>query len=471
MEGNKNLLKKSFARLDAYVLLFCILLVCALATYVVPTGEYDRVKNGSVTVVVPGSYHAVESNPTGFIDFFTAIHTGMVKGAPIIFLVLFTGGALAVLDKTGALNAAILTLVRKLGNKEWLLIILITAVFSVLGTLGVIVNSVIAFVPLGIMIARAMKLDAIFGVALIYIGVYAGFNTSIAFPGTLGLSQQIAELPLFSGIGYRTIIYLSFVLVTILYIIRYARKLRKDPARGILGDVPFPSDSGSAAGDLDSQVLFSLRHKLTLAFTGIVLIAFIACTILFKWEVNEMAGIFIFIAIGVGLINKMSGNDIAKTFLKGCQSLVYGALIVGMARSITVILEDGKFLDTIVYGLATILEPLSPMAGAVGMFLGSAGLHFLISSGSGEAVMLMPLLAPLSDLMNITRQVAVEALMLGEGVVNCINPTSGVLMSILAISGISYGKWLRFMLPLTAIWTVLSIVFIMIGVMINWGPY
>ncbi|KQL46488.1 hypothetical protein AN963_16280 [Brevibacillus choshinensis] len=471
MEGNKNLLKKSFARLDAYVLLFCILLVCAIATYFVPTGEFDRVKNGSVTVVVPGSYHAVESNPTGFIDFFTAIQTGMVKGAPIIFLVLFTGGALAVLDKTGALNAAILTLVRKLGNKEWLLIILITAVFSVLGTLGVIVNSVIAFVPLGIMIARAMKLDAIFGVALIYIGVYAGFNTSIAFPGTLGLSQQIAELPLFSGIGYRTIIYLSFVLVTILYIIRYARKLRKDPAQGILGDVPFPSDSGSAAGDLDSQVLFTLRHKLTLAFTGIVLIAFIACTILFKWDVNEMAGIFIFIAIGVGLINKMSGNDIAKTFLKGCQSLVYGALIVGMARSITVILEDGKFLDTIVYGLATILEPLSPMAGAVGMFLGSAGLHFLISSGSGEAVMLMPLLAPLSDLMNITRQVAVEALMLGEGVVNCINPTSGVLMSILAISGISYGKWLRFMLPLTAIWTVLSIVFIMIGVMINWGPY
>lgn len=223
------------------------------------------------------------------------------------------------------------------------------------------------------------------------------------------------------------------------------------------GITPFLSDSGSAAGDLDSNILFTLRHKLTLAFTGTVLIAFIACTILFKWDVNEMAGIFIFIAIGVGLINKMS--------------LVYGALIVGMARSITVILEDGKFLDTIVYGLATLLESLSPMAGAVGMFLGSAALHFLISSGSGEAVMLMPLLAPLSDLMNITRQVAVEALMLGEGVVNCINPTSGVLMSILAISGISYGKWLRFMLPLTAIWTVLSIVFVMIGVAINWGPY
>ncbi|MCC8434319.1 YfcC family protein [Brevibacillus sp. M2.1A] len=470
MTESKQLKKKSLLRLDAYVLLFCILLVCALATYVVPTGEFERVKNGNVTTVVPGSYHAVEPNPTGFIEFFTAIQTGMVKGAPIIFLVLFTGGALAVLDKTGALNAAILTMVRKLGHREWLLVILITSVFSVLGTLGVIVNSVIAFVPLGIMIARAMKMDAIFGVALIYLGVYAGFNTTIAFPGTLGLSQEIAELPLFSGIGYRTIIYVTFVIVTILYIGRYARKVRQN--NSILEGELFPSDSGSTTMEVDTKnVDFTTRHKLILAFTGIVLIGFIVCTILFKWDVNEMSGIFIFIAIGVGLLNKMSGNDIAKTFLKGCQGLIYGALIVGMARAVTVILEDGKFLDTIVYGLATVLEPLSPMAGAIGMFLGSAGLHFLISSGSGEAVMLMPLLAPLADLMGITRQVAVEALMLGEGVVNCINPTSGVLMSILAMSGISYGKWLKFMLPLTAVWTVLSIVFIVIGVLINWGPY
>lgn len=470
MTESKQLKKKSLLRLDAYVLLFCILLLCALATYVVPTGEFERVKNGNVTTVVPGSYHAVEPNPTGFIEFFTAIQTGMVKGAPIIFLVLFTGGALAVLDKTGALNAAILTMVRKLGHREWLLVILITSVFSVLGTLGVIVNSVIAFVPLGIMIARAMKMDAIFGVALIYLGVYAGFNTTIAFPGTLGLSQEIAELPLFSGIGYRTIIYVTFVIVTILYIGRYARKVRQN--NSILEGELFPSDSGSTTMEVDTKnVDFTTRHKLILAFTGIVLIGFIVCTILFKWDVNEMSGIFIFIAIGVGLLNKMSGNDIAKTFLKGCQGLIYGALIVGMARAVTVILEDGKFLDTIVYGLATVLEPLSPMAGAIGMFLGSAGLHFLISSGSGEAVMLMPLLAPLADLMGITRQVAVEALMLGEGVVNCINPTSGVLMSILAMSGISYGKWLKFMLPLTAVWTVLSIVFIAIGVLINWGPY
>ncbi|WP_232697147.1 YfcC family protein [Brevibacillus daliensis] len=463
--------KRRLRQIDAYVLLFCILLICAAATYLVPTGEFERVKKGEITVVVPGSYHAVPANPTGFMDFFTAIQMGMIKGAPIIFLVLFTGGALAVLDKTGALRAAILTLVRKLGNRETLLIILVCAVFSFLGTLGVIVNSVIAFIPLGIMIARAMKLDAIFGVSLIYLGVYAGFNTSIAFPGTIGLSQQIAELPLFSGIGFRTIIYISFVIVTIWYIARYAKKLRKDPNNSILGATAFPSENDKTDNEIDANMEFTLQHKLILAFTGLVLISFIALTLILKWDVNEMAGIFIFIAIGVGLISRMEVNDIAKTFIQGCQKLVYGALIVGMARAVTVILEDGKFLDTIVNWLAILLEPLSPVAGAIGMFLGSAGLHFLISSGSGEAVMLMPILAPLSDLMGITRQVAVEALMLGEGVVNCINPTSGVLMSILAISAIPYGKWIRFMMPLIGIWVAISMVFLVIGVMINWGPY
>lgn len=184
-----------------------------------------------------------------------------------------------------------------------------------------------------------------------------------------------------------------------------------------------------------------------------------------------MAGVFIFMAIAAGLLGGLAANDIAKTFIVGCQSLVYGALIVGMARCISVILENGKLLDTVVNGLASMLTGFSPIAGAIGMYIASALLHFLISSGSGEAVVFIPILAPLADLMGITRQVAVEAVMLGEGVVNCINPTSGVLMAVLAASGIPYVKWLRFMVPLALIWFVIGLVFICIGVMINWGPY
>ncbi|MFD1425887.1 YfcC family protein [Kroppenstedtia sanguinis] len=469
----KNFSKK-FSRPNPYVLLFSLLFLCAIATYLVPAGEFDRVQKGDISVTIPGSYHAVDPNPTGFIQFFTAIQTGMVDAAPLILLVLFTGGAMAVIEKTGALNAAILSLVNRLGNKEFLLIILVSGLFSFLGTVGVIVNSVIAFIPLGIMIARAMKLDALFGVALIYLGTYAGYNTTIATPSPLGLSQRIAELPLFSGIGFRIVIYLVTTVVTILYISRYARKIKGNPSASILGSDLFPASTGNEEQSekaLGNQTTFTLQQKLILSFAGLTLLSFIICTLLFKWTENEMAGIFIFIAIGVGLIARMGPNEIAKTFLQGCQGLINGALIIGMARSISVVLEDGKLLDTIVNHLAALLNPLTPTLGGIGMFLVSALLHFLISSGSGESVVLVPVLVPLADLLNITRQVAVEAVMLGEGLVNCMNPTSGVLMSILAISGISYGKWLRFILPLLAIWAVLDIVFLIIGISIGWGPY
>jgi uncharacterized ion transporter superfamily protein YfcC len=157
--------------------------------------------------------------------------------------------------------------------------------------------------------------------------------------------------------------------------------------------------------------------------------------------------------------------------MDGCQKLVYGALIVGMARAVIILLEQGQLLDTIVHGLSTLLAPLSPITGTLGMFIGSAAIHFLISSGSGESTMLMPILVPLADLLHITRQVAVQAVLFGEGVVNCINPTSGVLMAILATSGISYGKWLKFMIPLTIIWSILAAIFLTIGVLIKWGPF
>ncbi|MED4782031.1 YfcC family protein [Brevibacillus choshinensis] len=464
--------KKRFPQIDAYVLIFFILIACAVATYFVPAGEFDRVKNGDVSVTVPGSYHIVESNPTTFKELFTAIQEGMVKGAPLIFLIMFTSGALAVLEKTGAIDAFLRKVVISSKDRLLLLIIPVCFVFSALGTTGIIVNSVIAFIPLGIVIARGLKLDAIFGVALIYLGTYAGWNVPVMAPQTLGLSQRIAELPLLSGFGFRVVIYLVFLAVTIAYIYWYAKKIQRDVSKSALGSELFPNSLGENQIDLvNTDVRITLQQKFVLLFSGLSLVAFIICTLVLKWSENEMAALFIFIAIGSGLIARMSANEIAKTFLQGCQKLVYGALIVGMARAVIIILEDGMLLDTIVNGLATVLAPLSPLTGAVGMYLGSAAIHFLISSGSGESAMLMPILVPLADLLQITRQVAVQAVMFGEGLVNCINPTSGVLMAILATSGIPYGKWIRFILPLIGIWFVIGAVFLIIGVSINWGPF
>lgn len=467
----KTMKKRRFAQPDAYVLLFFVALICVIATYILPAGAFKTVKKGDITVTVPGSYHAVASNPTGFVDFFTAIQTGMVKGAPLIFLILFTSGALAVIEKSGAIDAFLKSTITRFGNRLLLLIIPVGLVFSVLGTTGIVVNSVIAFIPLGLIMARGLKLDPVFGAALIYLGTYAGWNVPVFAPQTLGLSQRIAELPLFSGIGYRIVIYVTILVVTLLYLYWYARKIRKDPRKSVLGPDWLRDTIGSEEAGIGGKTTVTLQQKLILAFAGLSLLAFMIFSQKFKWTENEMAGLFIFMAIGCGMIARMSANEIASTFIQGCKQMVYGALIVGMARAVGVILDDAKILDTIVNALATVLAPLSPMAASIGMFFGSAALHFLISSGSGESTVLMPILVPLADLLHITRQVTVQAVMFGEGFVNTINPTSGVMMGVLATSGISYGKWLKFMLPLTAVWFILGIIFIIVGVMINWGPF
>lgn len=464
--------KSRFPKIDAYVLIFCILVVCTIMTYIVPAGEYDRVKNGDITVTVSGSYHTVEASPVSIKDLFTSIADGMTKGASLIFLIMFTSGALAILEKTGAIDAFLRKIVISSKDKLLFLIIPVCVVFSILGTTGIIVNSVIAFVPLGIVIARGLKLDAVFGAALIYLGTYAGWNTTVMAPQTLGLSQRIAELPLLSGFGFRMVIYVVFLVATILFLYWYARRIQRDIGKSALGADVFPNELGANQTDMVStSVKLTPQQTGVLLFSGLSLLGFIICTLLLQWSESEMTALFIFIAIGAGLISRMNANEIVKTFMQGCSKLVYGALIVGMARAVIIILEEGKLLDTIVYGLAGMLESLSPITGAIGMFIGSALIHFLVSSGSGESAMLVPILVPLADLLNITRQVAVQAVMFGEGVVNCVNPTSGVLMAILAMTGIPYGKWIKFILPLIGIWCVIAIVFLVIGVIIGWGPF
>lgn len=461
--------KLKFKMPDAYVLLFFVALICAIATYFVPAGEFERVTKGTVSTTIPGSYHTVKQSPVGVVSFFTAIGKGMEAAAPIIFLILFTGGTIAILEKTGAIDGLIFHVINRFRKKQLLFICIVAALFSVLGTTGIVVNSVIGFIPIGIIVARTLKWDAVVGVAIIYLGAYAGFNATILSPSPLGISQKIAELPMFSGIGLRTAIYFCFLIATIVYIYLYTKRLKKKGS--VLGNEWFPSNALSSSDDAESTPAWTIRHKLIIGITALSLLGFLIGALWLKWDDAEMTATFIFIAILAGIIGGMKANDIASTFLQGCQRLVYGALIVGMARCISVILEEGNLLDTIVNGLAHLLQGQGPLFGTIGMYISSMVLHFLISSGSGESVVFIPILAPLADLMNITRQVTVEAVMLGEGVVNCLNPTSGVLMGVLAASGVPYVKWIRFMAPLALIWFLIGLIFLTIGVMIHWGPY
>ncbi|WP_077602608.1 YfcC family protein [Oceanobacillus sojae] len=442
--------KKKFQLPDAYVILFIILLLAAILTYIIPAGSFEREATEEGTdVIVPDSYSQIEQQPVNFIDLFSSIQEGLIGGAGLIFLVLTIGGTFAVIEKTGAIDNLILNTIKRTKNREWLLILMVAGLFSVFGGLGIIANSSIAFIPIGIILARAMKMDAIVGVSIIYLGAYSGFAIGFLDPQTTGFAQQIAQLPLFSGLALRIVLYVIVVGATIAYIIWYANRVKNDPQKSILSGNPFPKLEEKSMDDVDGK-LTPTQLAVLLVLTATIVV-YVYGVFQWNWDINQMAGIFVALAVVTSLISKIGANQMVEEFMNGAKRVLYGALIIGMARSIVVILENGQVLDTVVHGMAIALEPFSSVMGAVAMFIGNGLFNLVVTSGSGQAAIVMPIMTPLADLMDIPRQVAVQAYTLGDGFTNIITPLSGVLMANLAIAGIPWTKWLKFALPLVGI--------------------
>ncbi|MFD1064777.1 YfcC family protein [Oceanobacillus locisalsi] len=468
-QQEKQKKKKTFQLPDAYVILFAILLLAAILTYIIPAGSYERESTEDGTeVIVPDSYSQIDQQPVNFIDIFSSIQEGLIGGAGLIFLVLTIGGTFAVIEKTGAIDNLIMKTIKRTQNREWLLILMVAILFSIFGGLGIIANSSIAFIPVGIILARAMRMDAIVGVSIIYLGAYSGFAVGFLDPQTTGFAQEIAQIPLFSGISMRLVLYVIIVGVTIAYITWYANRVKKDPQKSILRDNPFPKADDRVMDEVDGKLTSTQLTVLLVLVAGIAF--YVYGVFQLGWDINEMAGIFVALAVLTALISKMGSNEMVAEFIDGARKVLYGALIIGMARSIVVILEDGQVLDTVVHGMAVTLEPFSSVMGAIAMFIGNGIFNLIVSSGSGQAAIVMPIMTPLADLMDIPRQVAVQAYTLGDGFTNIITPLSGVLMANLAIAGIPWTKWLKFALPLVGIWYIIGSIFIMVMVLINWGP-
>ncbi|MFA1820841.1 Na+/H+ antiporter NhaC family protein [Virgibacillus oceani] len=312
-------------------------------------------------------------------------------------------------------------------------------------------------------------MDAIVGVALVYLGAYSGYTVAGLDPITTGFGQEIAGLPVFSALWFRFIIYLFILLSSILYILYYIRKIENDPSKSIMGKNRFSTDLQSESEDQ------TLPFTRTMKF---VLLYFAACLTIYTigvfqdgWGLNEMAAIFIIIGIGTAIIAKINPNEFVRKFVKGAQGMVYAALIVGLARSIVVVLENGMILDSVVQSIATIIEPLPATIGAIGIYVFNLLLNLIITSGSGQAAIVMPIMAPLADIIEIPRQVAVLAYNMGDGFTNTIAPTSGILMASIAVARVSWVKWLKFMLPLLFIWMIIGGIALIIALAINLGPF
>jgi uncharacterized ion transporter superfamily protein YfcC len=427
------------------VLLFMIMMLALIATWLLPQGSFQTVPNEQGRMmVVPGSYEVnperVQLSPTVL---YTAVPRALADAQAIIFFLLIVGGAISVLRATGMIDAILGALLRRIGHNPSLLIIFGTAAFAAgSGTLGVS-TEYIPFALVLVSLCVAMRLDAMTAMGVMIAGYGVGYGVAWTNPYTVMVAQDIAGLPPTSGWGYRVLLFFPFVAIAIHHVWRYARRVAADPTASLVADLADPRHS-----EQHDYPPFDRRRLAVALITLLGLVAMVYGISQRGWYLVELGGIWLAVAMFGGLIGGLGVNETAKRFASGAAELAVVALLVGFARSIALILEDGQVLHTIVHGASVPLGWVGAELSAVGMLVMQTLMNFFIPSGSGQAYATMPIMAPLADVVGIERQVAVLAFQLGDGLSNIILPTNIVLMAILGVAGIPYDRWFRFVWPL-----------------------
>ena len=455
--------KKKWKTPHTFVILVAIIIIAAIATYLIPAGEFTRFKDAATgkTLVEAGSYHRIASNPLNPLLIPSAIYTGIVKSASTITFMLIIGGAFEVITSTGALTALCKKLSKTFSKHKYAVIPVFLTLFSIFGFTMGMSSEVMIFVPIGITLALVLGLDKVTGTAMIALGAAVGFTAGILNPFNVGVAQDIAELPLFSGMAYRIVILVILLVATSAYIIIYAKKVAANPEKSVIYGIQ--EDTEYTFEDVSDSISKSQIAVLVIMAAGFGILIYGLSKK--GWYFEEMSGLFIFMGIACGLVSGYGPSRIAKEFGNGAKGIVVGCLIIGIARTVEVILSDAKILDTIVYGIVNIVNVMPGSIKAVGMFICQSLINCVIVSGTGQAAVTMPLMVPVSDLVGISRQTAVLAFQLGDGFSNSVLPMSSSLMGYLAVSKIPYSKWLKFMMPLFLIWTALGCLF-MLGALI-----
>ncbi|TVQ38342.1 MAG: YfcC family protein [Wenzhouxiangella sp.] len=427
------------------VLMFGMMVVALVLTWILPAGEFQTEPNeAGREMVVPGTYEVLEEAPRlSPVSLLTVVPRALEDAQGIIFFVLLVGGAIAVLRRTGAIDALLNALIQRFGHTPWLLIAGGMLAFGFASaTLGM-AEEYIPFAAILIALCVAMRMDAVTAIGIMVVGYGIGYGVAVINPFTLHVAQGVAGLELSSGWEFRLALFLPFIAIGFHHVWSYARKVQADPASSLVADIP-----AAQPPEATEQPAMDTRRTLVLLATLGALILLIVGISRFGWYLVELGAIFLGLAILVGLIGGLKLDQIANHFTRGAAELAGTAILIGFARSIAMLLEDGMVLHTIVYALATPLAMVPAQISAVGMLFIQSALNFFIPSGSGQAFVTMPLMAPIGDLVGVSRQTAVLAFQFGDGFMNMIVPTNPVLMGIIGLAGIPYDRWFRFIFPL-----------------------
>ena len=447
------------------VLLFAMILLAYVLTLILPSGSFEMAANAKGnSVVVPGTYTVAEEKtylPVWSV--FTVIPRAMGEAQGIIFFLLIIGGSLAIIRSTGAIDALLGKVLTRFSHRPATLLFVSMTAFMLGSTSIGMAEEYIPLVLILISLCRALKMDVISAVGAMVIGYGIGYGTAVLNPFTVLVAQGVAEVPPTSGWQYRVILFIPFLAVGFHHLWRYAAQVRNDPSKSLVYDIPEAQPPEAA-----NHPELTTKHIMVLSLTLLALVFIVFGIAQYGWYFVELGAIFFVLALLTVFVSGTTLDDAAKTFTQGAAELTGTALLIGFARAIELIMTDGQILHTVVNSLAMPLSQLGAEFSAIGMLFIQSVLNFFIPSGSGQAYVTMPIMTPIADIVGVSRQIAVLAFQLGDGLMNMIVPTNPVLMGIIGMCGIPYNRWLKFIGPLIIKLLLLSSAALVVGVLINY---
>ena len=479
-------------KLNTFAIILAIVGVVAVMTWIVPSGAYDKMEVDGRQIVVAGTYHPVPANPQGLFDVLKAPVQGFSNTAEVIVFLLFIGGVLSVVEKTGAIAAGIQAasaFFQRRPNLRFLFIPLGIITFSLCGATFGMCEEALIFIPIFIPLALSLGYDSALGTAIPFIGAGVGFAAAFTNPFTVGIAQGIAQVPLYSGLGYRLIIWAICTCVVITWLSFYARKIRKNPQASLTYEFDIEKRKELKLNKEETHI--TRRQKWVLLAFGLGMVGLIIgvlkpqiCSFIkgmwgidlmqmlhleaSGWYITEIAALFLGVGFLCGILGRMKMSQFNDAFFDGVRGMAEIAVLLCFAQAIVIIANNGHILDTMLNWMSSGIKHLHPVCASWAAMMLQTVIDFFIPSGSGKAVLTMPILAPLADLIGITRQTMVLAFQLGGSWLNMVIPTDPVTIAAIGFARIAYGKWLKWMLPLLLLMYVLSFIFLVPPYLMKW---
>ena len=459
--------KKGFHMPHVFIILLVIMLFVVFLSYMIPSGSYERIEDSSgITVINPDTFQYVENEtPITFMDYFEAIYTGFVNGATIMGTLFISSGVIYLLEVSGAFGAGINMILKKTKGREFSVVCIFYTIFVVFGVLGY-GEAAYPFYPLAVTIGFALGYDRMVGTALAIVGSTVGFTSGLMNTFTTGVAQQIVGLPLFSGIGFRAAGLVVFYIIGLIGLYTYCRKIKKNPTLSLMSEEYMNQKQEDHTEGMEEM---NIRRALgLLVFLGIIIVQGFGC-IRLGWSFAQIAAIYVIMGILLSIIFRFGPSEACQLFCKGAVRVFAAAFAVGLAQSVVVLMNQACIMDTIVHGMSQLLENRSAILALLIIFVFVTLFNFLVVSGSGKAVIIMPILQPLGKILNINQQVLVLTYQYGDGITNSFWPGSSLVQ--LSMCGVDYGSWIRFCWKIYLGFIVSAFVLVMIAYGIGYGPF